>query len=429
MIFGKETDFKETKTGRFPSDWQDAKLEDVLSQLRNGIVASQNKEGRGIPITRIETISDEKIDLNKLGYLEKANGLNYDNFLLTDGDILFSHINSLEHIGKTALYEGVPESLLHGMNLLLLRPKKDVLNPKYLVYLLKLFRQRNLFRAIAKKAVNQASINQTELGRVRVPIPPMFEQQGIVEVLSCVDLAIKKTDEVIAKTERFKKGLIQKLLREGIGHREFKDSDIGRIPKAWESATFEEVTTRITYGFTNPMPHVEKGHYIVTAKNVGDGRIDYSSANMTTEEAYCNLLTDKSRPKKGDVLFTKDGTIGKAAVVDRDSICISQSVALLIPKENLVRASYLSWTLQSPAIQSLVNYHSATTTIPHLAITKLAKMKLGLPSLTEQQAISDVLSTANRRCQLERDEKTRLKRIRQGLLDILLTGKVRVKVD
>ncbi|AKG91329.1 Type I restriction modification DNA specificity domain [Geoglobus ahangari] len=173
------TGFKETPIGRIPEDWEVVRLGDVLTLIRNGLTYRQNKEGNGYPITRIETISDEKIDPSKVGFVNNLKEGELKEYQLIVGDILFSHINSLEHIGKTAIYEAVPEILLHGMNLLLLRPNKEEIKPRFLLYLLKIYRLRGIFKNIAKKAVNQASINQTELKRIRIPLPPLPEQRKI----------------------------------------------------------------------------------------------------------------------------------------------------------------------------------------------------------------------------------------------------------
>jgi type I restriction enzyme S subunit len=205
-------EFKDTEIGRIPKEWEVVRLREILRLLRNGLTARQTKEKTGYPVTRIETISDERIDLAKLGYLPNLNDREVEDYRLIDGDILFSHINSLEHIGKTAIYEGVPEVLIHGMNLLLLRPKKEKIDPKFLLFVLRLFRIRKIFANISKKAVNQASINQTELGRIKIPLPPLPEQRRIAEILSTVDKRLELERKRKEKLERIKRGLMNDLL-------------------------------------------------------------------------------------------------------------------------------------------------------------------------------------------------------------------------
>ena len=115
----------------------------------------------------------------------------------------------------------------------------------------------------------------------------------------------------------------------------------------WAEAPLETFLERITYGFTNPMPTVSAGPYMITAKDINHGRILYEQARSTSEKAFEALLTDKSRPNVGDVLVTKDGTLGRIAIVDRERTCINQSIALLQPNSS-IRSRFLKYLLEEP---------------------------------------------------------------------------------
>lgn len=109
---------------------------EIFQFMRNGMSIKQDKSGDGLPISRIETIADSSIDPTRVGYA----GLSLDackDWLLHEGDILFSHINSVEHIGKCAVYRGVPEQLVHGMNLLCFRPDPTQVTPEFAKYLIR----------------------------------------------------------------------------------------------------------------------------------------------------------------------------------------------------------------------------------------------------------------------------------------------------
>ena len=152
----------------------------------------------------------------------------------------------------------------------------------------------------------------------------------------------------------------------------------------------EYFLTRLTYGFTNPMPTTETGPYMVTAKDINDGRILNEQARRTSEDAYKNKVTDKCRPNLGDVLVTKDGTLGRIAVVDRNSVCIYQSVALLQPKES-IRPRFLKYLLEEPSNFRRMLGDADGTTIKHIYITRLAKMKVQAPCIDEQDKILSIL--------------------------------------
>lgn len=170
-----------------------------------------------------------------------------------------------------------------------------------------------------------------------------------------------------------------------------KKTEIGLIPEDWEVKELENYLDLLTYGFTNPMPSAEDGPYLITAKNVNNGKILFSSCRRTTQEAFDTLLTDKSRPMLNDVLVTKDGTLGRIGLVDKENCCINQSVALLRPNNKII-PKFLKYLLESPYYQARMNLDARGTTIQHIQITVLKKMEVAIPSLTEQYKIVDIIS-------------------------------------
>jgi type I restriction enzyme, S subunit len=169
----------------------------------------------------------------------------------------------------------------------------------------------------------------------------------------------------------------------------------------WKEAPLEHFLTRLTYGFTNPMPTTESGPYMVTARDINGGRILYEQARSTSEEAFRNDITDKSRPDIGDVLVTKDGTLGRIAIVDRENVCINQSVALLKPADNL-RPRFLKYLLEEPNNFERMLNDADGTTIKHIYITRLAKMVVFVPPLKIQDEIIGVLGAIDDKIDLNR---------------------------
>lgn len=139
----------------------------------------------------------------------------------------------------------------------------------------------------------------------------------------------------------------------------------------------------ITYGFTNPMPDSEIGPWKITAKDIACGKIDYSTARRTSTEMY-NSLTSKSKPHLNDVLLTKDGTLGRVAIVDRHEICVNQSVAVLRCNDK-IESKFLAVLLQMPEYQRKMIADSSGGTIKHIYITKVDKMLVCVPDLYIQQ--------------------------------------------
>lgn len=171
---------------------KEVKLKELLLVFRNGACIKQFEGAEGLPITRIETISDATINPLKVGYANIFDD-KYQDYYLQEGDILLSHINSVTHLGKCAIYTNPIDKLIHGMNLLMLRANKDLILPKYLYYVLNSKQFKVQLPKITKKSVNQASMTVTDIGNLKLLIEEdLAQQQKVVEILD-------KADEIRAK--------------------------------------------------------------------------------------------------------------------------------------------------------------------------------------------------------------------------------------
>lgn len=205
-IFSQEIRFKADDGSEFP-EWEEDTLGDIVSSLSNGLSLEQNTEGSGYKVTRIETISDARINLSKVGYVKTKTDIT--SYKLNKGDMLFSNINSVQHIGKIA-YVDKDFDLYHGMNLLRLVISTDH-DSKYLYYVLTSSWYKRYFERVCNKAVNQASINQTDLRKTPLVLPSKQEQTKIALFLSVLD---KQADQISLQLEAvktFKKGLLQQM--------------------------------------------------------------------------------------------------------------------------------------------------------------------------------------------------------------------------
>ena len=164
---------------KLPEGWCECSLGSLFLFIRNGINIRQDKSKIGYPITRIETISSEFIDRSRMGYAAITEE-NYSDYYLQKDDILLSHINSPIHVGKCALCDiKSGEKIIHGMNLLCLRPY-PVLEAKFILMVFRSPYFKDEIRPFIKNAVNQASINIRNLSSVHLHLPPVSEQRRIV---------------------------------------------------------------------------------------------------------------------------------------------------------------------------------------------------------------------------------------------------------
>ena len=251
---------------------------------------------------------------------------------------------------------------------------------------------------------------------VNIPVPPLPEQERIVGILDEAFDGIAKAKATAEANLQNARALFQSHLQ----------SVFSQKGEGWVVTPLAECLKLITYGFTNPMPTTEDGPYMVTARNVVGGKIDYNSTRHTSLEAFNTLLTDKSRPLIGDILLTKDGTLGRVAVVDREGICINQSVAVLRPNEK-INAQYLCYLLSSSDYQARMIDDAGGTTIKHIYITRVDKMEISFPrSLAEQEKLVsklDALSAETQRLEtLYQNKLHALDELKKSLLHQAFSG-------
>jgi len=253
-------------------------------------------------------------------------------------------------------------------------------------------------------------------------VPPLPEQKKIAEILSGIDSDISALVESISRTRLSKEALLRNIL----AHPSYDYQKTST--EGWTYCRLEDVCSLITYGFTNPMPTTPSGVYMVTAKDVRDGRIDKETARFTSHEAYNTLLTDKSRPVSNDILVTKDGTLGRTAIVRNEVVCINQSVALLRPQKD-ESAEYLHLLLGSPQYQQTMLDQAGGSAVKHIYITTLAKMDIALPSSYDQmQRIVQFFASFDDALIVMQRKLVALQNLRIGLASDLLSGRKRVSV-
>lgn len=198
----------EIRFPEFTDDWEQCKLGDVTEFIRNGLnYKSDGDRNYRYKITRIESISTGKINIEKLGSSETIN----KSYKLREGDILFSHINSLPYIANTAIYNAKFGEIYHGMNLLNIRVNQAIVFPYFLIHLLKRETSRRYFKIVAKQAVNQASISITDVEMFGFLIPTLEEQKKIGEYFSNLDNLIALQQKELDGYKELKKGLLQQM--------------------------------------------------------------------------------------------------------------------------------------------------------------------------------------------------------------------------
>lgn len=337
-----------------------AELGSVAEFINGAAFKPEDWGDEGKRIIRIQNLTDSTKPFNRTTR-EVADKLHVQR-----GDLLVSWSASLGVFEWTD-----PEVALLNQHIFRVVPDKVRVEKRYLRHGLEgalLEMQRHLHGATMQH------VNRGEFLATKLYLPPLAEQRRIAEMLDRAEALRAKRRAALAQLG----SLTQSLFLDLFGDPLAKNGGGAHVP-------FESVTRRITYGFTCPMKHLDSGIPIITAKNVRDGFIDFENVHYADQSEF-DALTAKSKPARGDVLITKDGTIGRCAVVERDeSFCINQSVALVQPDHGKVIPSYMLSYLSSNRVQQVMKNMGKGNSLAHLQITELAELPMPLPPISLQR--------------------------------------------
>jgi type I restriction enzyme S subunit len=354
------------------------------------------------------------------------------------GDIVFTMEAPLGNVAQIS----DDNKYILSQRVVLLKVKESVAYNTFIAYLM---RGDDFQRRLTQRSTGSTvtGIQQQKLNKFEMLIPPLYQQQKIAKILSTVDKLIEKTQSLIDKYTAVKQGMMADLFTRGIdltpGNKYgqlrpsvteapelYQKTELGWVPKDWEVQPLGYYLSMITYGFTNPMPETKDGPWMVTAANVIGGKIDYKKTRKTSLEAFNTLLTQKSKPLIGDILLTKDGTLGRLAIVDDENLCINQSVALLRSNEK-AKPEFIKLLLETEKYHQKMLDDAGGSTIKHIYITIVDKMLLGMPKSAEEQgAVFIKANTINEKIETEKQTLAKYGVLKKGLMQDLLTGKVRV---
>ena len=218
---------------------------------------------------------------------------------------------------------------------------------------------------------------------------------------------------------------MQELLTKGIGHKEFKDTQIGRIPKAWKVMKLGE-TANVRYGLGQPPALETNGIPMIRATNIKRGKIVKEGLIFLSPNAV-----PKSRDpflRVGDILVVRSGAYtGDVALVTKEWDGAVAGYDLIVTPLDTIDSQFLAYYLLSSSVQKRHFFGlKVRSAQPHLNSSQVEETPIAISPLPEQRKIAGILGTVDERLELVRNKKERLERMKKGLMEDLLTGKVRV---
>jgi type I restriction enzyme S subunit len=282
-------------------------------------------------------------------------------------------------------------------------------------------------------------LQKKEFLKLEILLPPLPIQQKIVKILDTIQEAIDIHDNIIEKTKELKKSMMAELFKYGAPsfrkERKLKKTEIGEIPENWEVVRLGEVTSQI----------IDTPHKIPPKTSFG---IPFISVNYMLNFPDTNFYIDKAKegleyvdlneareflkrfiPEKNDILFSKWGTPGVAKLINTSEKFLgSCSLALIKPLTLKVNPFYLVYLLNSPVVRKQVDLLSPTSTRTEIHIGHIKNLKIPLPSLPEQQEISEILQIIDQKIEIEKKKKELYQELFKTMLHKIMNQEIDINL-
>lgn len=409
---------KKTQLGEIPVDWGVARL-DHVAEVQTGLALGKRgiKNPITLPYLRVANVQDGYFDLEevKTTTVEQSE---VDRYSLRKNDVLLTEGGDLDKLGRGHLWNGQIEPCLHQNHIFVVRTSPDVLSPHFFALQTSGPYGRRYFLSCAKQTTNLASINSTQLRHFPALVPPLSEQHRIVEVLSTWDHAIRDLEKLLSAKRQMRVGLMQQVLT---GKRRFK----GLPESNWKTYRLSELLERV---FRPTTLSDDAPLKLISIRRRSRGL--FFRGSFTAHEFKTR---DLNRIEVGDFIVSKrQVTHGALAMVRQPfaGMHVSNEYVIFRCKEpEKLHMPFLDWLSRDRRMWHMAYLASNGVHIEKLIFDAddFLKEKITIPrSIHEQQRIVELLEGSDAECRLLQSELIALRAQRRGLMQKLLTGKVRV---
>jgi type I restriction enzyme S subunit len=358
-----------------------------------------------------------------------------------EGDVLFAKITPCMENGKGCHARNLVNG--HGFGSTefhVLRAIDGVSDARFLYHWTRTPMLRLKAESAMSGSAGQQRVSTWFFDEFKVPRIPLPEQRRIADVLDTVDAAIQETDAVVEKQEQVKTGLLQDLLTRGLDAdgrlrdperkpEAFRETELGLLPIGWRVVDLEAVTKRITDGShqaVDTLPDASDGIPFLYVSCIRNGEIYWDQASSITRETFESISKSKE-PKPGVILYTTVGSYGHAALVkDEVNFSFQRHVGYIDPDTDKVRPQFLAYWLDSEYCKRHADKIALGSSQKTVTLRDLARYPVPLPSYEEQKKIAERLDEIDSSIKGDRAYKNKLQNLKTGLMQDLLTGRVRV---
>lgn len=418
-----ETKFKDTEVGRIPEDWQLDRLKENFEFKANNTLSRDALSESGI----IQDIHYGDILVKYGSHLDvQKDGVPYisdDRFkassFISDGDIIIADTAEDETVGKATEVLNVRNNkLVSGLHTMWLHPiNQEKYALGYLGYAFNASIYHNQLLPLMQ-GTKVTSVSKSAIKDTYIPVPPKSEQTRIATALSNIDTLISELGRLIEKKRAIKQGVMQQLLTGKKRLKGFKgewcERMLGEIAEILNGDRSER------YPKNNEIQ--KRGIPFINAGHITDGKIDFTNMDYITRKKYNSMSGAKLQ--EGDILVCLRGSLGKNAKVEFSEGTVASSLCVIRTR---IDKDYLCAILNSFYFSDFIKAENNGSSQPNLSAASVLNFLFPLPPTHgEQSAIATVLSSMDEEISALEAKKAKYEQIKQGMMQQLLTGKIRL---
>jgi restriction endonuclease S subunit len=380
------------------------------------------------------SIGNRYVDASKFAQLQSCR--------LFPGDIVLTMMGT---IGQCAIFPADAEDGIMDSHLLRIQVNQEIAYRDFVALVIGC--EDVVGRQIVRTSHGSimSGLSSKIVQRLRIPLPSLPEQRRIAEILDAADEAIRQTERLIAKLKAVKAGLLHDLLTRGLdGHgrlrdplahsEQFKDSPLGRIPRDWEVITLGDAISKskgiIQTGPFGSQLHAEEytdeGIPVIMPQDIEDSRVSEDQIARIPLKKARALARHRIIPN--DVVFARRGDLSRCAPIGKREVgwLCGTGCLLVRPPERVIDGYWLAAIYQHDHSQRQIAARAVGSTMVNLNTSLLASLVIAKPFYDEQITISETLNAHKARIRAEEATLAKLRQVKRGLMDDLLTGRVRV---
>lgn len=349
------------------NNWQEKKLGNIATFINGKAFKPSDWSDTGLPIIRIQNLT------NSIDDIHYYNGDIEEKYRITTGDILISWSATI------GVFEWLNGDAVLNQHIFKVVFDKEPIDKTFFKHLIKQ-KIDEMLKNVHGSTMKH--ITKGDFDNIDVLLPSLDEQKKIAKILDKADEIRAKKKLANDKLDEFLKSTFISMF-----------GTLARNEKQFQIKQLQDIAIKITDGSHFSPKTVETSNYpYVTVKDICNDRIDFDTCKFISKEDYDDLVKNGCRPELNDVLFSKDGTVGKVSLVDysREFVVLS-SLAIIRPDIKIVKPQYLKWALKNPEFLQNATNEKTGVAIRRIILKTLKTLAIILPPMNEQYKFAKIV--------------------------------------